>query len=172
MVTAIISKHGVHQSVSAAWLHKYFHLIAYLYIEFIFFLKITQLPLSFRSAKALRGQAEMLPKGPQWYCKPWPIVHPTKAPIKLYYHNAIECIKALFINPLFTKSIQYSPFHIFKTSEKLVCIYGEWLSGDIAWNLQVRYSHHFSVRIFLISSVQLVFTSQQCYTSWGYTSLR
>ena len=172
MVTAIISQHGVHQSVSAAWLHKYFHLIAYLYIEFIFFLKITQLPLLFWSAKALRGQAEMLPKGPQWYCKPWLIVHPTKAPIKLYYCNAIKCIEALFSNPLFANSIQYSPFCIFKTAEKLVHIYGEWMSGDIAWNLQVSYSHHFSVCIFLIGSVQLVITSWWCYTSWGYTFLR
>ena len=103
-------------------------------MEFILFFKITQLPLSFQSAKALRGQAEMLPKGPQWYCKPGPIVHPMKAPIKLYYCDAIKCIEALFSNPLFADSIQYSPFHIFKTGEKLVCIYGEWMSGDVTWN--------------------------------------
>ena len=59
----------------------------------------TQLPLSFQSAKALRGQVEMLPKGPQWYCKPWLTIHPTKTLIMLFYHNDIECIEALFGNP-------------------------------------------------------------------------
>ena len=56
----------------------------------------------------------------------------------LFYHDAIECIKALFGNPLFANSMQYSPFCVFKTAEKLVCIYGEWMSGDVAWNLQVH----------------------------------
>ena len=64
-------------------------------------------------------------------------MHPTKVPIKLFYRDAIECIEALFNNPLFADSMQYSPFRVFKTAERLVRIYGEWMSGDVAWKLQV-----------------------------------
>jgi len=33
--------------------------------------------------------------------------------------------------------MQYSPFRVFKTAEKLVRVYGEWMSGDVAWEMQV-----------------------------------
>ena len=49
----------------------------------------------------------------------------------------MECIEALFNNPLFSDSMQYNPFQVFKAAEWLVCIYGEWMSGNVAWNLQV-----------------------------------
>ena len=79
----------------------------------------------------------MLPKGPQWMCTPWLTVHPTKTPIKLFYCDAIHSIEGLFSNPLFADLMQYSPFQVFKTAEKLVHIFGEWMSGDVAWKLQV-----------------------------------
>ena len=43
----------------------------------------------------------------------------------LFYHDTIECIEALFGNPFFANSMQYSPFWVFETAEKLVHIYGE-----------------------------------------------
>lgn len=80
----------------------------------------------------------MLPQGPQWKCKAWPSQHhPTKTPIHLYYCDAIECISSLFSNPLFAKHMHYSPFRVFKMAEKLVRIYEEWMSANVAWNLQV-----------------------------------
>ena len=79
----------------------------------------------------------------------------------LFYCDAIECIEALFGNPLFANSIQYSPFHVFETAEKLVHIDGEWMSGDVAWNLQVHtYGNHSHVFIFLIGSSLSAITSQ------------
>ena len=122
-INQFLQHHLVSDSIQPCLLHKiYCHV------------KIKQLLLSFQSAKMSRGQAEMLPQGPQWKCKSCPTVHPTKTPIMLFYCDAIECIKALFSNPLFANSIQYSPFQVFKTAERLVCIYGEWMSGDVAWN--------------------------------------
>jgi hypothetical protein len=99
--------------------------------------KIRQLPLSFRTAKELRGLAEMLPPGPQWKCQPWETVYPTKIPVKLYYRDAIECLESLFGNPLFADALQFAPFRLFKTAQKLVRVYNEWMSGNVAWEMQV-----------------------------------
>jgi hypothetical protein len=79
----------------------------------------------------------MLPEGPQWKCKPWPTSHPTKRPINLFYRDSMDCLSALFGNPLFTDHILYGPFRVFKTAEKLVRVYGEWMSGNVAWQMQV-----------------------------------
>ncbi|KAF8423445.1 hypothetical protein L210DRAFT_3353193, partial [Boletus edulis BED1] len=66
-------------------------------------LKLTKtLPLSFWSAKELRSRAEMLPSGPTWRFRIVPTTtHPTKQPVHLYYHDSLDCIEALFNNPLF-----------------------------------------------------------------------
>ena len=80
----------------------------------------------------------MLPRGPQWKCKPWPTSHPTKQPINLYFRDAIECLSSLFGSPLFADYLQYSPFRVFKTAEKLVRIYEDWMSGNVAWDMQVH----------------------------------
>jgi hypothetical protein len=80
----------------------------------------------------------MLPPGPQWKCQLWNPVHPTKNPVKLYYRDAIECLESLFGNPLFVDALQFAPFRLFTAAEKLVRAYSEWMSGDIAWEAQVR----------------------------------
>jgi hypothetical protein len=99
--------------------------------------QVQRLPISFRTAKQLRGRVEMLPRGPQWKCKLWPTSHPTKRPVNLYFRDAIECLNSLFGSPLFADHMQYSPFRVFKTAEKLVRVYEEWMSGDAAWDMQV-----------------------------------
>lgn len=80
----------------------------------------------------------MLPRGPQWKCKPWAVDHPTKHPIKLFYRDPIECLRALFGNPLFADSMHYTPFREFETTAQLVRVYEEWMSGSAAWDIQVR----------------------------------
>ncbi len=40
-------------------------------------------------------------------------------------------------NPLVKDVIEYSPFQLFKTAEKTMRLYTEWLSGDAAWSMQV-----------------------------------
>jgi len=44
----------------------------------------------------------------------------------------------LMRNPLLADHLEFTPFHEFKTAEKVVRIYMEWLSGDAAWSMQVR----------------------------------
>lgn len=80
----------------------------------------------------------MLPKGPKWKCKPWKTVYPTKNPVKLFYRDSVECVKSLLQSPLMKDYLQFSPLRVFETAEKLVRIYGDWLTGDVAWNMQVR----------------------------------
>lgn len=39
--------------------------------------------------------------------------------------------------------MHYNPFREFKTAEKLVRVYNEWMSGNVAWNMQVTNSHSY-----------------------------
>lgn len=103
--------------------------------------QILQLPLSFRTAKELRGRVEILPPGPQWKYKPLETNQPTKKPVKLFYRDGVECLESLFNNPLVASSIDLSPFRLFKSAEKLVRVFSEWMSGDTAWEMQVRSPH-------------------------------
>lgn len=50
----------------------------------------------------------------------------------------MECLRTIFGNPLFADHMQYSPFKAFETAEKVVRVYGEWMSGNAAWKMQVR----------------------------------
>lgn len=102
--------------------------------------QIADVPLSFRTAKELRGRAEMLPSGPEWKFKPIPTQVPTKTPVRLFLRDPIECIQSLYSNPLLKDEFDVEPFRIYKTAEKLVRVYTEWMSGDCAWQMQVTSS--------------------------------
>lgn len=94
--------------------------------------------LSFRTARGLRGQAEMLPHiGPKWKEKPLATSHPTKVPAHIFYHDPLECIQALLLNPLVKDYIHFTPQRVFTTAEKLMQVYSEWRTGDAAWEMQV-----------------------------------
>jgi hypothetical protein len=95
------------------------------------------LNLSFRTAKRLRGLAELLPKGPAWQCKPWTTLYPTKKKLYLYYRDPLECIQAILHSPLVKDFIQFTPFRAFETAAKVMRVYTEWLSGNTAWSMQV-----------------------------------
>ncbi|KAF7981980.1 hypothetical protein HWV62_30801 [Athelia sp. TMB] len=113
---------------------------------------IKQLSLSFESAKALRARAEELPAGPQWTCQPWPVKSPTKRPVNLFYRDSIKCVRSLFGNPLFADNMYYTPYREFKTAEKLVRVYNEWMSGNVAWNMQSQLPHGSTVIGTILSS--------------------
>lgn len=93
--------------------------------------------MSFQTAKDLRARVEILPKSPEWKCKRIITVYPTKSPIHLFYRDPLECIQSLLESPLVKDYIHFTPLRIFKTAEKLVRIYNEWLTGDAAWEMQV-----------------------------------
>lgn len=80
----------------------------------------------------------MLPKGPEWFCKPWSTRVPTKNSVKVYYRHAIDCLQELYRHPLLKESIRHEPFRVFSDAERISRIYSEWLSGDVAWEMQVR----------------------------------
>ena len=65
-------------------------------------------------------------------------VYPTKNKTQLFYRDLVECLQMLMQNPLLRDHLDFEPFHIFKTAEKSMRIYTEWLSGDAAWSMQVR----------------------------------
>jgi len=96
---------------------------------------VTHLPLSFKTAAQL--QAKVLPQGPQWFAKPWKTISPTKMPISLYWQDPVACLESILHNPLIADHIGMVPFKLFKSAEKLMQVYTEWLSGDRAWDIQV-----------------------------------
>ena len=87
----------------------------------------------------------MLPAGPLWKCTLSRTVYPTKHPINLFYRDAIECVQSLMNNPLLKEALQFEPLRVFKTAEKLMRIYSEWQTGNVAWKMQV--SNHLSISI-------------------------
>lgn len=115
--------------------------------------------LSFQTAKDLRNRAEILPnfkpqprvshpgqnlhwvadprQGLRWISKKIDPESPTKNDIVLYYRDPLLCLQYLMQNPLVKDHISFSPFKLYENATKLLRIYTEWLSGDIAWNMQV-----------------------------------
>ena len=59
-------------------------------------------------------------------------------PVHLYHRDAIDCVESIMQSPWMIDRIHYTPMRIFKTAEKLVRVYTEWLTGDVAWNMQVH----------------------------------
>jgi len=94
--------------------------------------------LTFYTAKDLHSHTKILPSGPQWMGKPIMTVYPTNNRIILFYWDPLECLQSLMSNPLVKYFISFNPVCIFRMAEKLMCIYGEWLSGDTTWIMQVH----------------------------------
>ncbi|KAF8421734.1 hypothetical protein L210DRAFT_3336250, partial [Boletus edulis BED1] len=104
--------------------------------EFLLLWIVKQMTLSFRTAKDLRAQAELLPSGPRWKFEVVPTTHPTKQPVHLYYRDALECIESLFNHPFFVDKMDFTPFRLFTTAERVVRVYTEWMSSNSAWEMQ------------------------------------
>lgn len=102
-----------------------------------------RLPVSFRTAQQLRGLVELLPSGPEWRCRVIDTARPTKSPVRLFYRDTIHCLESLFNNPLFHDKMDLVPRRIYRTAERLIRVYNEWMSGDIAWHMQVFFFHTF-----------------------------
>jgi hypothetical protein len=127
--------------------------------------------LSFRTASQLRARAELLPQGPQWFAKPWKTHHPTKLPISLYWRDPVACLESILHNPLIADHVDMVPFRLFKTAEKTMRIYTEWLSGDRAWNIQVSFMHNVSAANMLLT-VNLATITQRSHRPWHHLVIR
>lgn len=111
------------------------------FIPPLIFVKIKVLQLTFKTAKDLRGRAELLPSGPAWKVTEWPTPtdHPVKnPPMNLFYHDALECMQTIIGSPLVKDHIHFEPLRLFNVSTQVMRVYTEWLTGDVAWNMQVK----------------------------------
>ncbi|KAG1854650.1 hypothetical protein C8R48DRAFT_609736 [Suillus tomentosus] len=97
---------------------------------------IKGLPISFSSAKELRGRAEMLPSGPRWMSQVLSTSHPTKSPVVLYWRDPLDCISAILNHPFFHDRLDFTPRRVYTTAQCLCRVYSEWMTGDDAWNMQ------------------------------------
>ncbi|KAI9567319.1 hypothetical protein HD554DRAFT_2023895 [Boletus coccyginus] len=60
-----------------------------------------------------------------------------KLPLRLFYHDPVKCLKALFNYSLFYGKLDLVPHHVYQTVQCLVRIYSEWMIGNAAWEIQV-----------------------------------
>ncbi|KAF8417606.1 hypothetical protein L210DRAFT_3615989 [Boletus edulis BED1] len=97
-----------------------------------------KMSLSFHTAKELRSRVELLPSGPRWQFQIVPTTHETKQPVHLYFRDALECIESLFSHPYFANKMDFSPYRLFTTAERLVRVYTEYMSSDGAWDNQTK----------------------------------
>ncbi|KIM55110.1 hypothetical protein SCLCIDRAFT_30621 [Scleroderma citrinum Foug A] len=103
--------------------------------KFLLLELVKSLPLSFRTAKELRGWAELLPSGPHWQSMVIPTSFPTKSLVVLYWHDPLECIATILNNPLLHGLVDFVPYKEY--SLPTMCQrYSEWITGDDAWNIQ------------------------------------
>ncbi|KIM52859.1 hypothetical protein SCLCIDRAFT_140156 [Scleroderma citrinum Foug A] len=96
---------------------------------------IRSLPLSFRTAKELCGQAELLPLGPHWQSMVIPTSFHTKSLAVLYWHDPLECIATILNNPLLHRLVDFVPYKEYSLPT-MRRRYSEWITGDNAWNIQ------------------------------------
>ena len=80
----------------------------------------------------------MLPSGPKWQVQSITVDgYPTKAPVDFYYRDALECVRVLYGNPLFSGYIENVPTRMFRSRDRDVRVYSEWMTGDESWEMQV-----------------------------------
>jgi Plavaka transposase len=82
----------------------------------------------------------MLPQGPEWKAQEINVNgYSTEEPIILYYHEGIECLKTVISSPLLRNHIDFSPKRVHDSN--LHRIFGEWMTSDGAWSMQVLNQH-------------------------------
>ncbi|KAI0037269.1 hypothetical protein FA95DRAFT_1463589, partial [Auriscalpium vulgare] len=80
---------------------------------------------------------ELLPSGPRWKSKAITLPgYPTKSTMTLFYRDSLECLERLFGNPLFDGHMDYRPKQVYTAAERAVRVFGEWMTGDVAWKMQ------------------------------------
>ena len=88
---------------------------------------------------------EMLPKVPDWKPKKITLMgYPTSEPMHLFYRDTLDCIEYIFGNPLFANHMDFCPVRLYQDAEQTIRVYGEWMTGNTAWEMQVRSTFSFS----------------------------
>jgi hypothetical protein len=61
-----------------------------------------------------------------------------KSPMTLYWRDGLEVIQSLFSNPMFASTIETFPYRSYETTDDgEVRMYGEFMSAEQAWKIQV-----------------------------------
>jgi hypothetical protein len=88
-------------------------------------------------AKDLQARIEGLPEVPQWYHQQIKVgSYKTKAPLWLYWRDGLDVVKHLFANPVFTPCMDFRPYQEYEDPDRQRA-YGEFMSADHAWEIQV-----------------------------------
>lgn len=66
----------------------------------------------------------------------------------LYWRNALRVVELLFSNPVFATCMEYTPYRLLDEDTKPVL--GEFMSGQFAWEYQVRQNFASSNSLFNI----------------------
>lgn len=100
--------------------------------------QLKRTPLSFRTGKQLRSRAETLPSGPAWLCETLKPEGRTKNAVRVFYRQPIECLQSFLSHPLLATHIEFVPRKVWTSAMKICRVYNDWMSGDQAWDTQVR----------------------------------
>ncbi|KAI6035326.1 hypothetical protein F5J12DRAFT_902149 [Pisolithus orientalis] len=120
---------------------------------------IQLLNISFCTARALHGLAELLPGGPCWHSMEITPSQPTKHPVHLYWHDPLECIAWLLNHPLFSDQLNFIPRCVYKMPKKLCRVYTEWMTTDDAWHMQSQLPSGVTLLGMILSSDKMNITT-------------
>ncbi|KAI6030264.1 hypothetical protein EDC04DRAFT_2572245 [Pisolithus marmoratus] len=97
---------------------------------------------SFNTAKDLCTCIKSLPEVPHWCFQEIKVgSYQMKDLIILYWHDGLEVVKHLFSNLVFAHCMDMHPYQEFEeTVNGVEHVYGEFMSADHAWEIQVSYS--------------------------------
>ena len=65
------------------------------------------------------------------------VPYQTKLPLVLYWYNGLEVAVHLFSNPVFVQCLELKSYRLYDTTNACLHVYGEYMSGDHAWDYQV-----------------------------------
>ena len=89
--------------------------------------------------RELKSLVECLPGPPQWQATEVTILGgTTQRPITFLFRDGLECFKHLFSNPMFASDMDYRPRKLWTDESKASRVYTEIMTGDFAWDVQVR----------------------------------
>ncbi|KAI5993707.1 hypothetical protein F5J12DRAFT_698290, partial [Pisolithus orientalis] len=120
---------------------------------------IQLLKISFHTARALHGLAELLPGRLCWCSMEITPLQPTKHPVHLYWCNPLECIVWLLNHPLFSDQLNFILRHVYKMPEKLCRVYTEWMTADDAWHMQSQLLSRVTLLGMILSSDKMNITT-------------
>ena len=107
--------------------------------------------LSFKSADKLLSWMDSLPQGPRWRCTKIEMDdYVTVHPVYLLWRDAFDVTQMIFGNPIFHQHMCLDPHEVY--TEHNDREYGEWMSSQEAFRIQVNQPRSFSLSTLISSS--------------------